>query len=158
MSIIETNSQNTPTFPSLYVILYLNSLKTNRSLYYHDCLIEWSMLFNRIHLPVYIVSNDDPSILKDIKKRYNSDFIYCSNPANDIFIKKNLYKDKVIYGKKYRTIYTQIELVHNDKIIYTSKRINKNTITSLYLMAVDIKYALFLTKLQKDIDTLGKLC
>ena len=57
---------------------------------------------------------------------------------------------KYIYGKSYRIIYPEIQLIYLDEIQFSSKRINNKTLREIFLKCMDTKYE----KFKKNIEIL----
>ncbi|MGM9913217.1 hypothetical protein [Floccifex sp.] len=133
---------------NLYIQIILDSLEKEKTLIQHDLIIEWNSYFNEINVPIKVITNDNPNVLYKIKRQYKTNIEYESKDLN-FFLEHKYLKEKVIYGKKYLIIYPEIHVIEENKITYTSKRINKNVMKTVFFVCLDMKFKKFKKNLEK---------
>ena len=133
--------------PSIKIIL--DSFKKEKTLVLHDKILQWNECFDLIHVPLFIFSPDSQTFLQSFQSQYKSSLHYIHKDKS-YFTENDYLKVKYIYGKSYRIIYPEIQLIYLDEIQFSSKRINNKTLREIFLKCMDTKYE----KFKKNIEIL----
>lgn len=121
----------------VYLHIYLDSLNLNKSLKYHDLIVENLIYFNEYNIPIYVITPDSEEYLQKIKKFYQTNIIYVNQMDENYSFEQNLLKEKYVFGKKYEIIYTKIKVFNENRCVYEVNRINNKTIKMAYLKAIE---------------------
>ncbi len=144
-TIIDLSKINEPIF-----CVTLDSLKTEKSLNYHDTFLLWQESFDTFRIPIIMITPDSEEYLNKIKRMYHSNIEY----AQDIDSFKDLgsITNKNVYGKDYQIIQSAMYVLVNGKVIHSSKRIHNESIKKLYIKAIHCKTKIFLKNLKNSVD------
>lgn len=140
-----------------YLLVFLDTLKSKKSLYYHDILLWWQKFFKQIKINVYIVTPDEIEENKKIKYMYHSSYRYISCKDKNILIKFGVYSLKNVFGNDYEVINANMMLIDDGKAVKVSKRINQKALKEIFFMALRLQCENFLKKVEKVVDTTEKL-
>lgn len=144
--LLNGNHQEVSLPNTLCVVALLDSLKKERSQQVLDELYEWKSYFDKIQIPVYIITPDSSF------NHCQSDFFFCVDSEFDYFKKWNAIKIKNVFGKEYPIIYNYLFLVESGKAINTVRRINYKSVGKLYLEGLKITYEKHVKKVKKMLD------
>lgn len=133
----------------VYVVISLDTLKMNKSLKYHDMILEEMTYFDTYNIPIYLITPDEQIYLDSIKSFYQSSIHYIGNPTKDYFYSQNLIKNKQVYGKNYEIIYTNLRVYHEERVIYQVNHINVKTLKTAYLKALEQLFQIFKKNFKK---------
>lgn len=137
----EVNLPNT-----LCVVALLDSLKKERSQQVLDELYEWKSYFDKIQIPVYIITPDSSF------NHCQSDFFFVQDPEYSYFKKWKAIKSKNVFGKEYPIIYNYLFLVESGNVKAMARRINYKSVGKLYLEGLKITYEKHVKKVKKMLD------
>lgn len=132
------------------ILVLLDSVELEKTLTYHDLFLIWEPLFQKNNVPVYIVFPDTAEQLRRFSQVYHTNLKYISNP--DLIQRLDCKKEKIVFGKKYTVILPKMYVVHDERLFFEQKRINKNSIKELYIKALELKFEKYIKKIKNCVD------
>lgn len=114
----------------LFAVATLSSLKKEKTLEYHDLFLNWQDEFEKMSVPIVLMTQDSQEELDEIKDLYHSR-IYYYNGENESIYKKSI-KQKFVFGEMREAVQPYMTLFDEGKAVIFQKRINSESIKSFF--------------------------
>lgn len=147
---------------SFAIVTTLDIQSAPKARYYIDFWLRWHTYFEFIQVPIWIITNIEPSYRLGYEK-LSMPFLHFAKCADSmLFDELGSVQSKMVFGNTYTILSPKIYLFYKNEIINTKSRTNDKSIKELYLKALDIRYRKYVEefdkKFKKVFDTQELIC
>lgn len=107
---------------NIKVVATLDTLQKEKNYRYHELLMRLCEEFEKLEIPVILMTGDTQEYLDKSKRFYNSKLEYISGEGNEIYLRSLNAKNH--FGESVVSIQPYISIYHGDHMIFQVRRIN----------------------------------
>lgn len=147
----ENKKMEIPTDFTLLTIV--EHLETEKGKQYLDYWLDWEELFTQIHLPIWILTQDESTTIQNFLNTYATSLQVGKSTNKDLFDQLGCIRQKFVFGKTYTILDPAIYLFYQDTLVYKSIRPHNKAIGEAYLKGLDIQYKNFVENFRKKLTS-----